>query len=511
LPHAPVPANFNMARYCIENAANITPEKIALKVFSDLKSARFERTWSYFELDQQVRRIGGALRTRGMEPGDRLLIRMDNCPEYALLFFGALAVGIIPIPASSQLSGREVDFILQDSGAVAIAVSPGLTTGEYPAGVQVIPAADISLYSNQGPISSWHDSLADDPAYLIYTSGTTSDPKGVLHAHRAAWGRRPMYRDWYDLGAGDTMLHAGAFNWTYTLGVGLTDPWANGATAIVYTGAKDARDWPAIIRQSEATIFAAVPTIYRQILKYCGLPSLDLGFLRHGLTAGEPLPGHVAGEWLERTGTKLFEAFGMSEISTYISSSPCTVPPRAGSPGKPQTGRKVAILDPESSIDPLAHGENGVIAVDRSDPGMMLGYWNRPEEDAEAFRGNWFITGDLAAMDDDGYIWLDGRSDDLMNAFGYRVSPTEVEAVLGSHPSVAEIAVAECAVSEDVSIIAAFIVLIAGHPADGASEDISRYAKSRLADYKQPREIVFVEALPRTANGKIKRRELALS
>jgi acyl-coenzyme A synthetase/AMP-(fatty) acid ligase len=499
-----------MARYCFENAAENTPDKIALRVISDLDITVPDRDWTYSALNQQVRRIGGALLDRGIHPGDRLLIRMDNCPEYALLFFGALAAGIIPIPASSQLSGREVDFILNDSGARAVALSSDLNAGDYSPNIQIIPADDITLYAAEGSLIDWADSLPDDPAYLIYTSGTTSSPKGVLHAHWAAWGRRPMYRDWYDLDTDDTMLHAGAFNWTYTLGVGLTDPWANGATSIVYTGAKDAKDWPEIIRRSGATIFAAVPTVYRQILKYCDQPRLDLGSLRHGLTAGEPLPDHVAEGWLERTGTKLYEAFGMSEISTYISSSPRTVPPRPGSPGKPQTGRNVVILDPTSGTDPLAPGENGVIAVDRSDPGMMLGYWNRPQEEAAAFRDSWFITGDRASMDKDGYIWLDGRSDDLMNAFGYRVSPMEVESVLGSHPHVAEIAVAECAVSEDISIIAAFIVLHAGQPTSGMSDDILEYAKSRLADYKQPREIVFVDALPRTANGKIQRRELVL-
>lgn len=499
-----------MARYCIESASEKTPDKIALRVVSDLNAAVPDRIWTYSALDQQVRRIGGALLDRGIRPGDRLLIRMDNCPEYALLFFGALAAGILPIPASSQLSGREVDFILNDSGASAIALSSGLKTGYYSQNVQILPADEIPGFADGGPFIDWADSMPDDPAYLVYTSGTTSNPKGVLHAHRAAWGRRPMYRDWYDLGADDTMLHAGVFNWTYTLGVGLTDPWANGATAVVYTGAKEARDWPEIIRQSDATIFAAVPTVYRQILKYCDQLTLNLGSLRHGLTAGEPLAHHVAEGWFERTGTKLYEAFGMSEISTYISSSPRTVEPRPGSPGKPQTGRNVVILDSESGTDPLAAGENGVIAVNRSDPGMMLGYWNRPKEEAMAFRADWFITGDRASMDNDGYIWLDGRSDDLMNAFGYRVSPTEVESVLGSHPRVADIAVAECAVNEDVSVIAAFVVLQSQQAQDEAREEILEYAKSRLADYKRPREFVFVDALPRTANGKIKRRELLL-
>jgi acyl-coenzyme A synthetase/AMP-(fatty) acid ligase len=203
----------------------------------------------------------------------------------------------------------------------------------------------------------------------------------------------------------------------------------------------------------------------------------------------------------------LYEALGMSEISTYISSSP-EVPPKPGSPGRPQLGRSVAILPVEGGTSPVAPGETGLLAVHRSDPGLMLGYWNRPEEEAQAFRGEWFIGGDLAKRDEDGYIWFAGRNDDVMNAFGYRVSPQEVESVLLRHPAVAEAGVAEVKVREDVSIIVAFIV-----PAEGAGRDpaaILDHAAVHLARYKLPREVVFVDALPRTANGKVIRRQLSL-
>ncbi|MBL4757906.1 MAG: acyl--CoA ligase [Rhizobiales bacterium] len=503
-----------MARYCIERGANEFPDKVALKVIAGLDDDAGLRSWTYRDLDQQVRRIGGALRDNGLNVGDRILIRMDNCPEYALLFFGAIAGGIIPIPASSQLSAHEVDFIAQDSGARAIVLSDNLDTSDHGKDTLYFTEQQIANFAAHGRLIDWQDSLADDPAYLVYTSGTTSHPKGVLHAHRAAWGRRPMYQGWYGLSSDDTMLHAGAFNWTYTLGVGLTDPWANCATAIVYTGARDATIWPTIIERSGATVFAAVPTVYRQILKYCDLKTGQLGLLRHGLTAGEPLPEDVATSWFEKTGMVLYEAFGMSEISTFISSSPGMTPPRSGSPGKPQDGRNVAILDADDGETPLPANEIGIIAIHRSDPGLMLGYWDRPEEEAAVMRGDWFLSGDRAAMDEDGYIWLDGRSDDMMNAFGYRVSPFEVESVLSALPGIGEVAVAEREVRKNVRLIVAFIVPAPALSGDQSEQELRRkiidFAGEELAEYKRPHEIVFVSSLPRTANGKLKRGDLVL-
>ena len=208
---------------------------------------------------------------------------------------------------------------------------------------------------------------------------------------------------------------------------------------------------------------------------------------------------------IERTGITLYEALGMSEISTYVSASP-EVPPRPGSPGRPQPGRAVAILPVEGGVEPLGPGETGLLAVHRSDPGLMLGYWNRPDGEGDAFRGEWFLGGDLATMDEDGYIWFEGRNDDLMNAFGYRVSPQEVENVLLGHPAVAEAGVAEVRVRDDVSVVAAFVVAAEGVACDPAA--ILAHAERHLARYKLPRELCVVDSLPRTANGKLLRREL---
>lgn len=495
------PANFNMARYCLR-AGNAPSDKHALTVVNEVES----QTWTYGALEASVLRAAHAFRARHALPsGARVIIRLRNKSTYPVAFFGAIAGGLVPIPASPDLTARELDFLLEDSEARAILLDESLPHDVFDPDLAIIPEARFAAEIASGPEASYANTKADDPAFLIYTSGTTATPKGVLHAHRSAWGRRPMYQCWYGIKPGDRVLHAGSFNWTYTLGTGLSDPWANGATAVVYTGVKTPEVWPSLISSHDISIFAAVPGVFRQILKYADAEAIRTVRLRHGLCAGETLPQSIANEWRERTGTILYEALGQSELSTYISSSP-SVPLKPGRIGKPQPGRSVVILPEEGGDEPLAHSEAGLIAVHRSDPGLMLGYLKRPAEEAGMFRGEWFVGGDAGMMDEENYIAHLGRRNELMNAGGFRVSPLEVEEQLSQHPSVAEAAVAEVTIREGVSIIAAFIVLNDGAAADRTA--LEPFAKSRLATYKQPKDYIFVDTLPRTANGKLKRSEL---
>lgn len=507
------PARFNMARYCIGEAARTRGDHVALVVVHDADAPVDDaERWTYAELDDAVRAVAAGLLRDGVAPGDRVMLRMGNTSDYALLFFGAIAAGIVALPSSAMLTAGEASFLISDSAAEAIAVAPELTLAAAETGdLRLIGADDLARWRADPQRVDYADTAADDPAFLVYTSGTTGRPKGVLHAHRSAWGRRPMYDGWYGLGPDDVMLHAGAFNWTYTLGVGLTDPWANGATAIVYNGPKDPTVWARIIEAHRATLFAAVPGVFRQLLHHGAWDTHDLSSLRHGLTAGEALRPALLEEWRTATGTELYEALGMSECSTYVSSSP-TVPIKPGSPGKAQHSRCVAILPADPGPDdagdqPLPPNTTGLLAVHRSDPGLMLGYWNRPEEEAAVFRGDWFVGGDLAELDEEGYLTYHGRDDDVMNPMGYRVSPLEVEAVLNEHPDVADVAVTELVVKAGVSVVAGFVVPVPGAARD--PEALMAYAAQRLARYKCPREIRYVESLPRTANGKLRRRDLA--
>ncbi|WP_417667792.1 class I adenylate-forming enzyme family protein [Roseibium sp.] len=491
---------MNLARYCLTNAA-ADPSAVALEVVGP-GGALLEK-WTFGDIEDAVLRVAGGLQSAGLKRFDRVLLRLGHSSDFPLLYFGAIAGGFVPIPTSEMLTAAEAGAILNDSGAAAV-LHDGHTVlpeGDF---LSLGPERVAALKS--GPRGHYAVTDADDPAFLVYTSGTSGTPKGVLHAQRAASGRQPMYEGWYGISSSDRLLHAGAFNWTYTLGVGLMDPWANGATSIVYDGPRDPDIWPELIEKSGATLFAAVPSLYRRILKYSDVSKASFPALRHGLTAGEALPADLHEAWITKTGRPLYEALGMSEISTYISSGP-NVPTRPGSPGKPQTGRKVAILSENGEGEEFTPiGEAGLLAVHGSEPGLMIGYWNRPEETEAAFRAGWFLTGDRARQDADGYFWYDGRADDLMNAFGYRVAPEEVERVIGSHPAISEVAVTDVEMRPGVSLITAFVV-----PADDAFRDetaLAEWAAERLAEYKRPKSYRFLGALPRTPSGKIRRKSL---
>jgi acyl-coenzyme A synthetase/AMP-(fatty) acid ligase len=499
----PVPHRFNLARYCLAENARNSPDKAALAIFGDDSVLR----WTYGELDEKVRRLAAGFVSLGLLPNARIMIRMGNEADAALAYFAAIAAGYVALLASSQLTFEEADFLRGDCEASALVLGAAFAHETHEAeGLQVLSPADLARLQKTAPLADYADTKADDPAYMVYTSGTTSRPKGVIHAHRAAWARRVMYPHWMGLGPGDVMLHAGAINWTYTLGVGVVDPLACGAQAVLYNGLPDPAVWPRLIKACGATIFAAVPGVYRQILKYAAEAVQDIPSLRHGLSAGAALTPDLLSQWRSHTGKEIFEAYGMSEISTFVSSGP-TTPVRPGSPGRPQPGRDIAALPREGGETPLPAGEVGLMAVRRDEPGLMIGYWKRPAEEQDALRGEWFISGDLVEIDAEGYVWLHGRADEVMNAGGYRVSPAEVERCLLEHPCIVEAAVAERPGRDaGTSIIKAYVVAREGYELTEA--EILGHCAQHLASYKRPRAAAVLDALPRNANGKLLRSAL---
>jgi acyl-coenzyme A synthetase/AMP-(fatty) acid ligase len=490
---------LNLARYCLQARAD-DPSSAARPAFTFVHAGR-EQTWSYATTWERVQRIGRGLLARGLEPGDRVLLRLPHSPDYAFAFFGAIVAGLVPIPASPQLTTEEAAFLVDDAQAHAVVATREMRLPGF-GGLELF-ASELETIDGGGPLP---ETDAEDSAFLIYTSGTGSRPKGVLHAHRSIRGRALMREGWQGFRADDVTLHAGTLNWSYTLGVGLMDPWAAGAHAMLVDAAPDAAAWPALLQRLRVTILAAVPTVYRQILKYGRPEDEDLSALRYGLCAAEPLLPELLAEWRRRVGTELYEALGMTEVSTYISSGPAT-PVRPGSPGRPQPGRRVAILAQDGGAEPLPAGETGLLAVHRSDPGLMLGYWRRPEEDEAVTRGEWFVGGDLASIDKDGYVWFHGRADDVIKSFGYRLSPVEIETALASCPGVTEVAVVALPVDEAKTLVTACVV----PQREGAVTEaaLKSHAAQHLADYKRPHQYRFVDALPRTPNGKLRRRLLA--
>jgi acyl-coenzyme A synthetase/AMP-(fatty) acid ligase len=346
---------------------------------------------------------------------------------------------------------------------------------------------------------------APDPAYLVYTSGTTGYPKGVLHAHRALIGREPASRYWFDFaGDDDRIMHSGKFNWTYVLGSGLMDPLYLGKTVIVHEGRNDAQTWLKLIAKHAATIFVGVPTIYRQILQKTEGGRAEVPSLRHCMSAGEHLSDEVLALWKQRFGLDIYEAVGMSEFSYYLCETKSR-PIRPGSAGFPQPGHDIALLDVET-LAPVAAGEEGMICVPEDDPGLFLRYWNLPEEMARLRHDGWFFTGDYARYDEDGYLWFLGRKDDIIKSFGYRVSPYDIERVFKSHPAVADCAAVAEEIEPDKVLVVAYVIPRPG--SDITPDMLQNYGREHLAAYKAPKTVYLAHEFPRTKNGKILRRDV---
>lgn len=431
---------------------------------------------------------------QGLKPGDIVLMRLGNTVDFPIAYLAALAAGLVPVPTSAALTARETAAIITDLHPKLILHAPDVACPEHPSNVTLQALQNM----RDQPPAEIHMGDPDRLGYIIYTSGSSGQPRAVAHAHRAIWARQMMFEGWTDLRAHDRLLHAGAFNWTYTLGTGLMDPWSVGATAIIPAPGTPSADLPALLKAQNATIFAAAPGVYRQILQHHA--TLDLPDLRHGLSAGEKLPQRLCDAWCNATATPVFEAYGMSECSTFISSNP-RAPASKGAVGAPQPGRRVAILGADG---PVPAGHEGTIAVHKTDPGLMLGYLNAAQETTNQFCGDWFVTGDQGVMDATGQITILGRLDDMMNAGGYRVSPIEVEQALASCPGITAIGVVDVAVKQDTRVIAAFY----SGPAPLDEAILHSYASKALARYKQPRIYIHLPALPTGANGKLIRRAL---
>ncbi len=489
-PPPPCPAPFNLAAHVLSQAP-AAPQKTALSVIATAGSS----DWTYEQLEAAVRGTGTGLLEAGLNPGDIVLMRLGNTVDFPIAYLGAIAAGIVPVPTSSQLTEPETARIIAELKPAAVLRDPEVASAPHDRTIGLDALRAMRLLA---PC----DYALGDPermAYVVYTSGTSGKPRAVAHAHRAIWARQMMMQGWYGLTPEDRLCHAGAFNWTYTLGTGLMDPWTMGATALIPEAGTDPSALPALLRNHEATIFAAAPGVFRKLMQ--DNATLDLPNLRHGLAAGEKLSPKLHEGWKAATGTELYEAYGMSECSTFISSCP-ERPARGHALGQPQQGRRIAILGHDGQ--PVAQGEPGTIAVRRDDPGLMLGYLNAPEDTAARMQGDWFLTGDQGAMAVDGQVIYLGRDDDMMNAGGYRVSPVEVESALTGYPGIEQVGVTDVEIKEDARIIVAFY----SGPAELDEAALKAYAADRLARYKQPRAYRHLPALPTGANGKLLRRAL---
>ncbi|WP_289042262.1 class I adenylate-forming enzyme family protein [uncultured Aliiroseovarius sp.] len=496
-PTAPQPAPpdaFNMARYVLTHALDLG-DKTALSVVTP--DGTGETHWTFAQLDRAVRGVAGGLLAQGLAPDDRVLLRLGNTVDFPLAFLGAIAAGLVPVPTSSQLTQAEITKMSAMVAPKLIIADDGIA---LPADTNA-PVLDVDALhalANHAP-APFHMGDPERPGYIVFTSGTSGKARAVVHAHRAIWARQMMWQGWYGLTRDDRLMHAGAFNWTYTLGTGLMDPWSVGATALIPAAGTTPDELGPLLARERATIFAAAPGVYRQMLR-APLPALPA--LRHGLSAGEKLPATTRTSWTQATGTPIHEAYGMSECSTFVSGAP-NHPAPDRTLGYPQPGRRIAVLDMDGHITP--RGTPGIMAVHRSDPGLMLGYLGAEQDTKNRYSADWFLTGDTVSMAPDSAITFEGRSDDIMNAGGFRVSPIEVEAAMALHPGVHEAACAEVAVKDDATIIACFYTPEAEPVAQDA---LSAHAHAQLAHYKCPRLFIPLDTLPRGANNKLLRATL---
>lgn len=517
-----LPTYFNICEACVDQHAASDKANQPALIVEDESLGTSQVTYS--QLAQKTSQFANLLQSLSLSPDNRILIRLPNSLEYPIAFFGAIKYSAIAVPTSTLLSASEVSYLANDSQASVLvthkamwselendlkdsAVQTILLTGEgeLPESNR-FKLIDFNLALDLQPAEFTPvQTEVNDPAYLVYTSGTTGYPKGVLHAQRALLGRLPASRYWFDFQEGipERIMHSGKFNWTYVLGSALMDPLLHGHTVIAYEGHNDAHTWPKLIQKHECSIFIGVPTIYRQIIQKTDYSRDDLPSLKHCMSAGEHLSDEMQASWEERFNAPIYEAIGMSEISYYISQhKQARVVP--GAAGFIQPGHKVSLLNDQ--LEQVSVGEEGMICIRADDPGLFLSYWNLPEETVKAVRDGWFMTGDYAKQDEQNYVWFLGRKDDIINTFGFRVSPHEIERVIKAHPDVADCVALGEEVGKDKTLI---VVCVIPEPGKNVTEEqILDYGLQKLAKYKAPKKVYIVRDYPRTKNGKVLRKKL---
>lgn len=519
-----VPKQFNIGAACTDKHLHTPIAQTVAMIVEDDALGTSQMTFA--ELASRTDQFAQLLRNSGVAAGDRVLIRLPNSLDYPIAFLGTMKRGAISVPTSTLLTAEEVAYLAKDSAATVLVTDkaawpalqdhlsnlPNLKQVFLTGVGEIQPHASLQVSDLSQQLAAIshcegnHPTAADDPAYLVYTSGTTGYPKGVLHAHRALIGREPAAKYWFNFAEDqqDRIMHSGKFNWTYVLGTGLMDPLYLGKTVIVHEGKNDADLWTRLIAKHAATIFVGVPTIYRQIIQKSTAAQADVPSLRHCMSAGEHLSDEVLQQWRGRFGRDIFEAVGMSEFSYYLSQSVFR-PIRPGSAGFPQPGHAIQLLNPDT-LEAVPPGEEGMICVPDSDPGLFLRYWNLDEETAKYKHDGWFFTGDYARYDADGYIWFLGRKDDIIKSFGYRVSPYEIERVYKSHPAVADCAAVGEELEKDKLLVVTYVIL--QPDANVTADELLAFGKQHLAAYKTPKTVYLTKDFPRTKNGKILRKDI---
>ncbi|MFD8206670.1 long-chain fatty acid--CoA ligase [Streptomyces sp. NPDC059695] len=490
----------NLAGFLVETAGR-QPERPALRLG--------EQAITYAELDERSARAAALLRSEGVRPGDRVALMLPNVPEFVVLYYGALRAGAVVVPMNPLLKTRETEFHLTDSGAVVLFEwhqAPGEgAEGAAAAGVRhavVEPAAFAAALARHEPSAEVADTADDDMAVLLYTSGTTGRPKGAVLTHAGLRHNTEVNTVEIQRMTPDDVV-VGCLPLFHIFGQICTMSAAvrSGASLVLVPRFEPGAVLEAVARE-RATVFEGVPTMYAALLQH---PSdADVSTLRMCISGGASLPVEILHGFERRFGCPVLEGFGMSETSPVVTFNHPERPRKAGSIGTPIRDVEVRLLDDEGQD--VAPGAIGELAV--RGPNVMKGYWNRPEETEAAIPDGWLRTGDLARADDEGYLYVVDRKKDMVIRGGYNVYPREVEEVLHEHPAVALAAVVGVPHPELGEEVAAAVVLRPG--AETTPDELRAYVRERVAAYKYPRRVWFVDRLPLGPSGKILKREITV-
>jgi acetyl-CoA synthetase len=524
-----VPPRFNIAAACCRrHAAN----EDRLCLYWEDESGATAR-WTYRDVQQQADRLSNVLAALGVRRGDRVAIILPQRPETAVAHIACYQMGAVAMPLSILFGPDALEYRLLDSEALVALVDPAAAPNlfsirdklpdlKHVIGVAGVQETRVLEWSSLLERAASHftpaETTAEDPALLIYTSGTTGPPKGALKPQRALLGNLPGFNYSHDLfpQSGDAFWSPADWAWTGGLMDALLPTMYFGYPILGYRGRFDPETALHLCEKYRVRNTFLFPTALKMMMKTVPEPRkrYDVA-LRSIMSAGEAV-GETVFHWSrEQLGATINEMFGQTEINYIVGNSHTLWPAKPGSIGRPYPGHRVAVIDEEGGEVPA--GESGEIALHRTDihgdadAVFFLGYWKNEPATRKKYTGEWCRTGDMARRDDDGYLWYEGRADDMFKAAGYRIGPSEVENCLVKHPAVANAAVVPSPDPERGNIVKAFIVLTAGTaPSAQLEEDIKQHVRGRLAPYEYPKEIEFIDALPMTTTGKIQRRVLRL-
>jgi len=474
---------------------------------------------TYQDLSDNVNRFANALKDLGVEREQRIVLCLNDTFDLPIAFLGAIKAGVISVPINTRLTEKDYEYILNDSRATALIVSDDLFplfenhVDDHPAlkaivisgnneGAQINFSTMLQAESTEFSAMKTHH---DDMCFWLYTSGTTGMPKGTVHLHGNLRATADLYaKQTLGIREDDIMFSAAKLFFAYGLGNGLTFPFSVGATVILLEGPPTPDAICQILREHSPTIFYGVPTLFGMLLASDVLPKSGEHHLRVCTSAGEALPADLLSRWQRHVGVDILDGIGSTEmLHIFISNRPGDV--RPGATGKAVEGYDIRLTGDDGLVVP--HGEMGALEISGPSSGLM--YWNQRSKSLDTFQGPWTRAGDKYRQDEEGYFIYCGRTDDMLKVGGIYVSPFEVEGALIEHEAVLEVAVIGKADADDLIKPKAVIVLKdASVDQDKMREDLQEYAKSKLAAYKYPRWIDFVDDLPKTATGKIQRYKL---